>query len=241
MYTLEHVMKSYGANTVLKDVNCRIPLDGLVTIMGPSGAGKSTLLRLLSFLEAPDFGYLLLQLDAHHFDSRKGDKPWPKVTLVFQRQFLWPHLTLRDNIALPLKTAGLPNICSRIEAVTNLFDMSSFIDRYPNEVSAGQAQRGALARAFALEPQVILLDEAHFGLDLEQQKTLNDHLIALRDSGVALVVVTHSLDFARKFADRIVVVENGSIVEVGGQVILKNPASAYLQRAVGLSEVGSRR
>jgi len=238
MYALIGVGKTYGDSPVLKNISCEIPLDGLVTIMGPSGSGKSTLLRLLSFLEAPDVGDLRLQIGQRRFESRGADQPWPMVTLVFQRQFLWPHLTLRENIALPLRAARRPNIEAKLRTVVDVFDMSSFVDRFPNEVSAGQAQRGALARAFVLDPQLVLLDEAHFGLDLEQQKILNDHLIALRDSGVALIVVTHSLDFARRYAERVVVVEDGTISEIGSKSILNQPRSAYLRRATGLSQFG---
>jgi ABC-type Fe3+/spermidine/putrescine transport system ATPase subunit len=237
MYTLEGVQKCYGNNLVLREINCTIPLDGLVVIMGPSGAGKSTLLRLLSFLETPDRGSLRLEIGGQQFDSVRSERPWPIVTCVFQRQFLWPHLTLRDNIALPLRAAAAIDIEAKLNAVIELFDMSSFVDRFPNEVSAGQAQRGALARALVLKPQIILLDEAHFGLDLEQQKILNDHLIKLRDSGVSLIVITHSLDFARKYAERIFIVEGGVVTETGGKGILKEPKSAYLRRAVGISQM----
>jgi ABC-type polar amino acid transport system ATPase subunit len=235
MYILTDVSKSYGNNLVLKSMSCELTLNGLIAIMGPSGSGKSTLLRLLSFLEAPDAGGLQLQLGNQRFTT--GDRPWPIVTCVFQKQFLWPHLTLRDNIILPLRTLGARDIEERLATVTHLFDMSSFVGRFPNEVSAGQAQRGALARAFVLNPQVILFDEAHFGLDLEQQKTLNDHMIKLQEAGVALLVVTHSLDFARHYAANIVVVEDGRITELGSRRVLKNPKSTYLRRAIGIAGV----
>lgn len=235
MYTLINVGKRYGTNLVLKSITCELPLDGLLAIMGPSGAGKSTLLRLLAFLETPDVGDLHLQLGKTRFGGRNKDRPWPNVTLVFQKQFLWPHLTLRENIVLPLRAEHHVNVRSKLEAVVERFEMSSFVDRYPNEVSAGQAQRGALARAFVLDPKVILLDEAHFGLDLEQQEILNQHLTALRKSGVGLIVVTHSLDFVRKYAGRILVIEDGSLAEFGDRMLLTTPASQYLRRAIGLS------
>jgi len=233
MFLLDHVAKSYGTSLVLHDISCQIPTDGFTFIMGPSGSGKSTLLRLLSFVETPDRGSVQLTLHGRQFTSDAPERPWPHLTCVYQRQFLWPHLTLRQNIMLPLRLHRNPSFEQRLRDVIALFDMSSFIDRFPNEVSGGEAQRAALARAFVLEPQLILIDEAHGGLDLEQQKVLNDYLLRLRDSGVALIVVTHSLTFASQYADTVIVVENGTITEVGARTIFKSPSSAFLRRVVG--------
>ncbi len=233
MYALDNVSKFYDRTCVLRDITAEIETDRFVFVLGPSGSGKSTLLRLLSFVEVPERGIVHLELDGHKFDSNKSERPWPQVTTVFQRQFLWPHLTLRDNISLPLRAAGTSDTKRRVHEVIDLFDMSRFVDRFPNEVSGGQAQRAALARALVLDPQVILIDEAHGGLDLKQQKILNDHLIDLRKSGVGLIIVTHSLDFARSYADRIVVVENGAITETGSKSVLDSPTSQFLQRALG--------
>lgn len=110
MIYLEGVTKSYGVTPVLGPLSCAIPTQEFVFLMGPSGAGKSTLLRLLSFVEAPDSGEITLDLRGSHFSSRtRNNPPWPRVTAVFQRQFLWPHLTIRENIMLPLHAAAAPN------------------------------------------------------------------------------------------------------------------------------------
>jgi ABC-type Fe3+/spermidine/putrescine transport system ATPase subunit len=233
MYSLDHVVKNYGTVSVLKEITCTMPVDGFVFLMGPSGSGKSTLLRLLSFVETPDFGTVSLTLDGDKFYSNQSNRPWPRVTTVFQRQFLWPHLTLRENISLPLRFQAL-NPEKQLQGVVDLFDMGRFIDRYPNEVSGGQATRAALARALVLHPQLILIDEPHGGLDLEQQKILNDHLVTLRQAGVGLIVVTHSLEFARKYADQIFVLEDGRITESGIAELLDNPKSSFLKRVLGV-------
>jgi sulfate transport system ATP-binding protein len=234
MYELNSVSKHYGETSVLTNLSCSIPLDGLVVVMGPSGSGKSTLLRLLSFLEVPDTGDVRLNIDDKTFRSRDPQRPWPLITCVFQKQFLWPHLTLRENIALPLRASRMPECEQHVNSVIDLFAMSSFVERYPNEVSGGQAQRAALARALVLRPRLILIDEAHVGLDLEQQQVLNEYLLKLRDTGVSIIVVTHSLDFARAYADRIVVIENGNVAENGGKELLQSPTSRYLSRALGI-------
>lgn len=234
MYDLDHIQKTYGQTSVLKDITAKIPSDEFVFLMGPSGSGKSTLLRLLAYVEVPDKGSVRLSIDGKQFDSSNPERPWPKVTAVFQRQFLWPHLTLRSNISLPLYAAHASGIEKKLNAVIKLFDMANFVDRYPNEVSGGQAQRAALARALILEPQLILIDEAHGGLDLEQQKVLNDYLLKLRASGVGLIVVTHSLDFARQYADRVVVIERGELTEIGPKAIFDQPKSSFLKRVLDL-------
>jgi glutamate transport system ATP-binding protein len=235
MYGLLQVEKHYGEIVVLRDITCDIPTEGLVAIMGPSGSGKSTLLRLLSFIELPDRGIVQLALNGDNFDSASEVRPWPRVTCVFQKQFLWPHLTLLQNILLPLEASDSKDSAERVRKVVDLFDMADFISRFPNEVSGGQAQRAALARAFVLNPELILIDEAHSGLDLEQQAILNGHLLALRSSGVRLLIVTHSFEFARLYADQVVVLEDGSITEVISGKLIMQPRTPYLQRATRLA------
>lgn len=232
MYTLNNVHKLYGQTYALKDISSEIPTNKFVVVLGPSGCGKSTLLRQLSFIETPEKGHVHLELNGSVFSSIKPDRPWPRVTCVFQKQFLWPHLTLRENIELPLCHGVTKNISDEVRRVTKLFDMSSFLDRFPNEVSGGQAQRVALARAFALNPELMLIDEAHGGLDLEQQQILNSHFIYLKQTGVGLIVVTHSLEFARRYADYVVVLEKGRMVESGPSSVFKNPSSRFLRLAL---------
>jgi ABC-type Fe3+/spermidine/putrescine transport system ATPase subunit len=229
MFSLDGVDKSYGSVAALRSLTCEIPTDRFVFVMGPSGSGKSTLLRLLSFVETPDRGSVSLMLDGREFNSVARDRPWPILTCVFQKQFLWPHLTLRQNIALPLRNSDPREANSRLQRVIALLGMSAFVDRFPNEVSGGEAQRAALARALALNPRLILIDEAHGGLDLEQQKLLNEHLLGLRESGVGLVVVTHSLEFARSYADWVVVLEGGSVTDLGPRNTFDKPNSAFLR------------
>src|SRR5438477_3102137 len=106
MYTLERVQKRYGDVQVFTDISCRIPTDKFVFVVGPSGSGKSTLLRILSMTETPSAGSVGLELAGERYHSAGPRRPWPTVTCVFQRQFLWPHLTIRENIALPLRLRG---------------------------------------------------------------------------------------------------------------------------------------
>lgn len=232
MYTLNNIFKIYGQTIALNGISSLIPTNKFVVVLGPSGCGKSTLLRQLCFIEKPEKGDVQLDLKGSIFSSREQKRPWPRVTCVFQKQFLWPHLTLRENIELPMRRAEINNITHEISKVIDLFSMSAFIERYPNEVSGGQAQRAALARAFALRPELMLIDEAHGGLDLEQQHILNSHFILLKHSGVGLIVVTHSLEFAQKYADYVLILEDGKISESGPRTIFNNPISKFLKLAI---------
>lgn len=234
MFTVDRLSKSYGEVEVLRDISCSIATEEIVFIMGPSGSGKSTFLRMLALIETPSSGEVSLLLMGEEFNSRAQSRPWPKLTAVFQRQFLWPHLTLRSNIELPLKVGGVADASQRVDRVIEQFQMSGFIDRFPNQVSGGQAQRAALARALVLEPQLILIDEAHGGLDLVQQKILNDYLITLQQSGIGLIVVSHSLEFARTYADSILIIDEGKIAEFGDKNLFDHPSSSFLKTVMKL-------
>jgi ABC-type Fe3+/spermidine/putrescine transport system ATPase subunit len=235
MFILENISKSYGPIRALDKININIPSNNFVVILGPSGCGKSTLLRQLSFIEIPDQGIVMLNLNGATFKSDSTKRPWPKLTCVFQKQFLWPHLTLKENIELPLKN-NQRSTPAEVEKIIEQFEMEGFINRYPNEVSGGQAQRAALVRAFVLKPEIMLIDEAHGGLDLEQQHILNSHFVSLKHTGVGLIIVTHSLEFAQKYADFIVVLENGRVTDSGDQSIFKNPSSRFLHLALSSFE-----
>lgn len=228
MLTLENVTKAYGSVTALSGFDCTIPTDQFVIVLGPSGSGKSTFLRIASFLELPTEGTVQLELDGKTYTSKDTERPWPILTCVFQKQFLWPHLTLRQNIELPLAELNKKERNDRVAEVENLLEMRDFIDRYPNQVSGGQSQRGSLARALCLRPKLLLIDEAHTGLDIEQRETVNHHLIRLNNSGVGIILVTHSIDFASRFSDSVLVIQDGRAVEFGTRSILNSPKSRFL-------------
>ena len=223
------VSKLYSAQQILHDVSFRIPVSQITVIVGPSGAGKSTLLRILAFLEQPSRGYVSLAVGDEAFDSRRNLKPWPLITCVFQRQFLWPHLTIRQNIEVPIRKMCEPLVQKRVDDIINLFDIHHYMKRYPNQISGGEAQRVALARAFVLQPKLILVDEPHTGLDLLQQSIVNNYFCRIREEDMGLLVISHSIDFARRHADQILVLDQGRLVETGGCEILEAPVSEFLR------------
>lgn len=226
------ITSKYNGTQLLSDVSISVPPGKMTILIGPSGGGKTTLVRALSLLDLPDTGTLSIDKKKYTFPlSRKElaeNPPWPKVTVVFQQLFLWPHLSLRDNILLSVEREN-DNVQEVFNEITRLFKMNDFIDQFPNEASLGQRQRAALARAVILNPSYILLDEITSALDVEQTHIILNYLLELRSRGIGLLVVTHALDFARNLLERregdqiVFMGEGGHILETGGTELLDNP------------------
>ena len=222
---------SYGNRPVLKDINLTIKPGGITVLIGPSGTGKTTLLRCLALLEQPQQGEIIVDEQSFSYPwppAKPFHPPWPKLTAVFQQLFLWPHLTLRDNILLPVRLQQASDVKIRLDALIEAFDMQDFIDRYPNEASLGQRQRVALARALMLNPTYLLLDEITSALDVEQIAKILTYLKQLRGRNIGIFIITHLLGFARHAADQMLFMADGSVCESGGPDILINPQTERL-------------
>ena len=216
---------------------------GTITVLiGPSGSGKTTLLRALSLLDPPDTGSITVGSTTHQFLPGKDVKirpPWPNVTAVFQQLFLWPHMTLRQNITLPLNGKKKQQNIDYFNELIQLFDMASFIDRYPNEASLGQRQRAALVRALVLNPSFLLLDEVTSALDIEQVSKILLHLQTLCDKGVGILLITHLIGFARKAGDQIVFLEDGYVLESGGPELIDYPQHTRVKKFLSVMGASS--
>jgi ABC-type polar amino acid transport system ATPase subunit len=235
------IYKAYGGKKVLAGVTASISPGQITALIGPSGSGKSTFIRALSLLEPPNSGVIKVDDESYTFPtkSRNGHQPpWPKLTIVFQQLFLWPHLTIRQNIMLPRANNG-HQFKGTVEELIELFDISEFADRYPNQVSLGQRQRAAIARALSLEPKYLLLDEITSALDVEHVSRLLTHLKTLRDRGTGILLITHLIGFAKRTADQILFMENGSLVEAGGPELLHAPKSRRLAQFLSLVDTAS--
>lgn len=231
------ITKSFGTKSVLHGIDITVEPGQITAIIGPSGSGKSTLLRALSLLEPPDHGGVIVDDAQYSFPLKKGQEirnPWPKVTLVFQQLFLWPHLTLMRNVTLPLQRNGNGTSADHVEGLINLFDLSEIMDRYPNEVSVGQRQKAALVRALALRPKYLLLDEITSALDVEHVSRVLEHLQQLQTQGIGILLVTHLIGFARSAAHQVVFMEDGKVVESGGPSLLVSPSSERLAKFLSL-------
>ncbi|MEH2225274.1 sulfate/molybdate ABC transporter ATP-binding protein [Nostoc sp.] len=230
---VENVSKQFGSFKAVDEVSLEIKSGSLVALLGPSGSGKSTLLRLISGLEMPDSGKILLTgKDATYQSVQQRN-----IGFVFQHYALFKHLTVKQNIAfgLEIRKAQPKKIKGRVEQLLELVQLTGLGDRYPSQLSGGQRQRVALARALAVEPDVLLLDEPFGALDAKVRKDLRAWLRRLHDEvHVTTVFVTHDQEEAMEVSDEVVVMNKGRVEQVGTpSEIYDNPATAFVMSFIG--------
>jgi ABC-type polar amino acid transport system ATPase subunit len=200
---IHQLHKRFGSRSVLQGIDLSLPAGRLSVLLGRSGSGKSTLLRCLSGLEKPDSGRFSLH-------GRPG--------LVFQQFNLFPHLSVMDNLLLAPRVAQHrrgDDVRPEAAALLNKVGLGGHLDHFPSQLSGGQQQRAAIARALACQPDVLLYDEPTSALDPHLAKEVLKVMAQLRRDGLTQVLVTHELDFARKYADWVVFLEDGVVVEQG--------------------------
>lgn len=218
MIRVKNLVKTFGNNVILNDINCTINKNEVVCIVGPSGAGKSTLLRCMNLLEHPTQGEIYIDSDNIVDQSTNINFMRTKVGMVFQQFNLFPHKTVLQNIILaPIKVKRLYRASATKHAMELLekVGLSEKYNAYPKTLSGGQQQRVAIARALAMEPEVILFDEPTSALDPELVSDVLDVMKKLAKDGMTMVVVTHEMGFAREVADRILFMDQGQIMEEG--------------------------
>jgi polar amino acid transport system ATP-binding protein len=236
--TVRNLRKSFGDHEVLCGIDLDVIRGEVVTIIGPSGSGKSTLLRCLNLLERPTSG--LVKMLGVELTNGRVDLPSirRRVGMVFQSFNLFPHMTALGNVAEgPLTVLGMSR--KDAEAVArNYLSKVGVEDKAhhrPNQCSGGQQQRIAIARALAVNPEVMLFDEPTSALDPELRAEVLEVMRNLANEGMTMIVVTHEMGFARKVANRAVFLDSGTIVEQGDPVtMLRNPKSARLERFLNL-------
>ncbi len=242
MLTGKNLIKNIGGRPILNGVDISIEPGKITSVIGPSGAGKTTLLRVLSLLDFPDSGEISWEEYKNNFPLPVGKvltPRWPLVSVVFQQLFIWPHLTLRENILLPLGKEINQESKAQFKELTELFDMNQFLDRYSNESSLGQRQRTAIVRALMLNPKYLLLDEITSSLDVEQIALILKHLKDVKNKGVGILLVTHLINFAEQVSDSIIFLDEGRVVEFGGVEILKNPKEERVAKFLSLVKLAS--
>jgi sulfate transport system ATP-binding protein len=225
--------KHYGDFAALDNVDFEVPSGSLTALLGPSGSGKSTLLRAIAGLDLPDTGTVTINgRDVTHIPpQRRG------IGFVFQHYAAFKHLTVRDNVAFGLKIRKKPKaeIKDKVDNLLEVVGLSGFQTRYPNQLSGGQRQRMALARALAVDPQVLLLDEPFGALDAKVREDLRAWLRRLHEEvHVTTVLVTHDQAEALDVADRIAVLNKGRIEQVGSPTeVYDTPANAFVMSFLG--------
>ena len=230
---LENISKSYGEQKVLKDLSLTVEEGEFFFLIGSSGCGKSTLLRLVSGLVSPDQGRIF-------FDSQDvTDLPAEKrgLGLVFQNYALWPHMTVWDNVAFGLELRGEKGslLREKVGRVLREVRLEGFEKRYPGELSGGQQQRVALARAIVIEPKLVLLDEPLSNLDAGLRLEMRSELRRIHKAlGITMVYVTHDQKEALSLADRVALLHDGKLEQVGTPAELyKIPQSSYAASFLG--------
>lgn len=218
MLSVESLSKSFGETQVLKNINLDIPSGETTVILGPSGSGKSTLLRCLNLLETPQSGTLTIDDAQVDYSQKLTDAQVRDIrsrsAMVFQQFNLFPNYTALKNVALAPTLNGTLDAKQAEERARELLakvGLADKADSYPESLSGGQQQRVAIARALALEPAYLLFDEPTSALDPELEAEVIRVLMQLAKEGRSLVIVTHNMAFAKKVADRIVFLENGTL------------------------------
>jgi sulfate transport system ATP-binding protein len=230
---VRNVSKQFGDFTALEDVSLTVRDGSLTALLGPSGGGKSTLLRVIAGLEVPDAGTVHIGGDDVTTTAvqRRG------VGFVFQHYAAFKHMTVRDNVAFGLTIRKRPKaeVAARVDELLALVHLEGFAGRYPNQLSGGQRQRMALARALAVQPQVLLLDEPFGALDANVRRELREWLRRLHDEvHVTTIFVTHDQEEAMEVAEQIAVINHGRIEQTGTpDQLYDQPANAFVMGFVG--------
>ncbi|ELC8444091.1 amino acid ABC transporter ATP-binding protein [Clostridium perfringens] len=233
MINVSNLYKNFGKNEVLKDISETIEKGEVVVIIGPSGSGKSTFLRCLNLLEKPTLG--TINFEGEDITNKNVDinKIREKMGMVFQQFNLFPHKTVMENLTIgPTKIKKVSSE-DAIKKGNELLEKVGLLDKkdaYPNSLSGGQKQRIAIARALAMEPDVMLFDEPTSALDPEMVGEVLNVMKSLAKDGMTMVVVTHEMGFAKEVGDRILFMDEGKIIEKGTpEEIFENPKNPRTQ------------
>ncbi|WP_143314941.1 amino acid ABC transporter ATP-binding protein [Clostridium sp. HBUAS56017] len=227
MIYVKDLHKNYGPNSVLNGINEHIKKGEVVVVIGPSGSGKSTFLRCLNLLEVPSSGEIIFEGKNIMEKSMDINKLREKVGMVFQHFNLFPHKTVLENITIaPIKVKNIEQE-EASEKAMELLEMVGLLekkDAYPASLSGGQKQRIAIARALAMEPDVMLFDEPTSALDPETVGEVLGVMKKLAKAGMTMIVVTHEMGFAKEVGDRILFIDGGKVLEANTpEEIFNNP------------------
>lgn len=210
--------KSFSSLKVLKNINEHVEQGEVIVVVGPSGSGKSTLLRCINLMETPTNGQIFI--DGLEITDKNSDinKLRQKIGMVFQNFNLFPHKTVLENITLaPIKVKKMPSneAIKKAYVLLRKVGLEEKANVYPNKLSGGQKQRIAIARALAMDPEIMLFDEPTSALDPEMVKEVLDVMKDLVSEGMTMMVVTHEMGFAREVGSRLFFMDEGTIIEQG--------------------------
>jgi iron(III) transport system ATP-binding protein len=232
---LRAIWKSYGGPPVVRGLDLHLAAGEIFTLLGPSGCGKTTTLRMIAGLERPEQGEIWIGGEQVAGQGRYVEPEHRRLGMVFQSYAVWPHRSVLENVAYPLRLQGRPEAADRARAALADVQLQGLEQRYPHQLSGGQQQRVALARALVAEPRVLLLDEPLSNLDAglrEQMRLLIARLA--RSRGLTVVLVTHDQEEALSISDRIGVMVGGKLAQVADpRTLYGAPATRFVARFVG--------
>ena len=231
--SINNIKKSFKKNEVLKGVNIEIEKGELVCFLGPSGCGKTTLLRIIAGLDEASSGNVVV----NGKDITKEQPSKRNIGIVFQNYALFPNLTIEENIAYGLKNKKVPKaeVNKKVDEMLTLVGLESCKGKYPSEISGGQQQRVALARAIVLKPDILLLDEPLSALDAKVRETLRGEIKRIQQKlNMTTIMVTHDQEEALTMGDKIVVFNNGDVMQIGNaEDIYYNPQNDFTADFIG--------
>ncbi len=231
MIEIKNLKKNFGSNEVLKGIDQEVEQHEVLCIIGPSGSGKSTMLRCINHLEEPTSGEIYI--DGELVTKSNLDNIRTKMGMVFQQFNLFPHKTVLENLTIaPMSVKGVSKEEAEEKALKLLdrVGMLEKADAYPKSLSGGQQQRVAIARALCMDPEIMLFDEPTSALDPEMVGEVLDVMKSLAKEGMAMIVVTHEMGFAREVANKVIFMDGGYIVEQGSpEDVLGNPQEERTQ------------
>ncbi|MEY8763578.1 MULTISPECIES: betaine/proline/choline family ABC transporter ATP-binding protein [Clostridium] len=244
MIEFKNITKSFKGKKVLKNINLKIPSGELVVLIGPSGCGKTTTLKMINKLITPTSGDIFI--NNKNIKEENTIELRRRIGYVIQQIGLFPHMTIGENIALIPKLQKWPEnkIEKRMKELMEMIGMNSseFLNRYPDELSGGQQQRIGVARAFAMNPDIILMDEPFSALDPISKNQLQDELFNLQqDLKKTIVFVTHDMDEAIKLGNKICIMKDGTVLQFDTpENILKNPSHGFVEEFIGKNRIWNK-
>ena len=234
MLKTKNITKSYDKAEVVNDVSFHLASGEVLAILGPSGSGKTTLLRLIAGFERPDMGAVFIENVEASSPTKMVEPSKRKLSMIFQDLALWPHMTVRQHIEFVLKKDKLPKnvLNSEITTILNHVSLNGHNSRYPHQLSGGEKQRLAIARALASHAKYLLMDEPFSSLDSILKEELQDLVIELKNSlQMGIIYVTHNIEEALVLADTIAVMNKGKLEQIDSKdKILDNPKNDFVRR-----------
>lgn len=235
LLSLEHVQKSYGTSAVLKSLSFHLEEGAIGCLLGPSGCGKTTALRTIAGFETIQGGRIQIGADIVSSSDIHVAPEKRRIGMVFQDYALFPHLTVRGNVAFGIEKRDRKHALSRVDDLIDLVGLSAVVDQYPHELSGGQQQRVALARALAPNPRLLLMDEPFSNLDVTLRERLSIEVRnVLKQQGTTAILVTHNQSEAFAVADHIGIMEDGELQQWGtAYQLYHRPRSPQVAAFVG--------